>query len=519
MDYTKLPRHLIYKDRKDLDDFPVCSHFDYMTLEEYYLDALEQRPFIKESYDAPEIILRIFNNARYIVTLICMENHPNHYLRRYLKIAGSDDRNITIANHAMPATMALVKNYLCHYMPTLYKGSKLVEDITNNFDTDAWKEMSHGGHDDFFKLVNGYIVENPGWLSDPNFEPRDIREVIDDPLTTVRDISENIGFIMESLEKSVEIFDEEISPLNAMYKKVESWFPSDLDDNLHKELALGKIKGRLEKLDPNNAFEFFNIMNDMEKSLYNGSPVPQKTKEEIDQYMKKTLGVGIDEIEAASVANQYDDENEGLKVRIAELEEENKQLKEQSKQPVISADCEDVEKLKSDLEHYKSMYETCYNHVKRYEEELGPLEKLDDWKEQLSIKERIILFQAFTGCSLKGVDKRVKQASQLAKAKLISRFSGNNPNKIRSGISLLYNEIEQVETKKSNDFSRGTKYAALNVYNFLHLAVEGTTIGCKPNRCQIAMQTIDQTYHLNIDRAVAPPKDDNFLEEQEPQDE
>lgn len=519
MDYTKLPRILIYKDRKDLDDFPVNSKFDYQFMEEAFLKILESRPFIKELYEAPEMILNIFNNARYITTLICLENHPNHYLRKYLKIAGSDDRSITVANHAMPATMALVKNYLCHYMPNLYNGSKIVKDITCNFNTIAWKEHSSGGYDDFDKLVISNDIIPYGWLSDPNFKPRDMREIVDDPFVTARDISENIDYIMESLEKDVEIFDEEIAPLNTMYKKVESWFPSDLDDNLHKELALGKIEKRLKKLDPNNAFEFFNLMNDMEKSLYNGTPVPSKTKEGINKYMKKTIGVDMDEIASASVASQDDDEIELLKARIAELEEENKQLKEQPKQPVISAENEDVDKLKNDLEHYILMYETCQDLVKRYEDELGPVEELDDWKEQLSIKERIIFFQALTGCSLKGADKKIPHASQLAKAKLIARFSGNNPSKIRSGINQLYKEIEDVETKKRDSFSQGTIDAAMNVRNYLHLAVEGATIGSKPQQCKIAMQTIDQIYHFDIPRATPPPKDDNFLKEQKPQDE
>ena len=519
MDYTKLPRYLIYKDRKDLDEFPVGMQFGFPSMEGRYLEALEQRPFIKESYEASELILEIFNDARYITTLICLESHPNHYFRKYLRIAGSNDRSITIANHKMPATMALVKNYLIHYMPNLYSSSKIVEDITNNFNTEAWKEMTHGGQDDFYKLLVEDSFNHPGWIVDTHFEPRDIREVIDYPLTTARDISENIDYIMESLEKDVEIFDEEIAPLNAMYKKVESWFSSDMDDNLHKELALGKIEGRLKKLDPNNAFEFFNIMNDMEKSLYNGIPVPSKTKEEINKYMKKTIGVGMDEIASASVASQDDDEIELLKARIEELEEENKQLKEQPKQPVISAENEDVDKLKNDLEHYILMYETCQDLVKRYEDELGPVEKLDDWKEQLSIKERIIFFQALTGCSLKGADKKIPHASQLAKAKLIARFSGSNPSKIRSGINQLYKEIEEVETKKRDSFSQGTTDAALNVRNYLHLAVEGVTIGSKPQQCKIAMQTIDQIYHLEISRATPPPKDDDFLKEQEPQDE
>lgn len=354
MDYTKLPRYFIFKDRKDLDDFPVKMQFGFQSMESVYLEALEQRPFIRESYEAPELILEIFNNARYITTLICLESHPNHYFRKYLRIAGSNDRSITIANHAMPATMALVKNYLCHYMPNLYSGSKIIENITENFNTVAWKEHTLGGCDDFNKLVIEGNFNQPGWTTDTNFEPRDIREAIDNPLITVCDISENIDYILESLEKSVEIFDEEIAPLNAMYKKLESWFSSDLDDNLHKEIALDKIEKRLKKLDPNNAFEFFNIMNDMEKSLYNGTPMPSKTKDEIDKYMKKTLGVGIDEIEVASSSDQTDDEKEEMKALVEKLETENKQLQEQLSLKDKTDSVEDVDALKAEIESLKS---------------------------------------------------------------------------------------------------------------------------------------------------------------------
>ena len=329
MDYTKIPRYLIYKDRRDIDEFPVRSRFDYQFMEEVYLEALEQRPFIKDAYEAPELILSIFNNARYITTLICMESHPNHYFRKYLEKAGSNDRNIVIANHAMPATMALVKNYLCHYMPNFYDGSKIVEDISNNFNSKAWKEYTHGGQEDFNKLAIEHIVEHPGWLSDPNFEPRDIREVVDDIFLTAQDISENIDYIMESLKRNVGITDEEIAPLNALYKKVEAWFPSDLDDNMHKELALSMIDNRLKKLDPNNAYEFFNLMNEMDKSLYTGQEVTPNTKKNIKDYMKKNLGVDIDEIESDLSANQVNDEIEEKKKRIADLEADNKRLKEQ----------------------------------------------------------------------------------------------------------------------------------------------------------------------------------------------
>ena len=43
---------------------------------------------------------------------------------------------------------------------------------------------------------------------------------------------------------------------------------------------------------------------------------------------------------------------------IKGIQAENEQLREQLKQPFFSAENEDVEKLKTDLEHYKSISET-----------------------------------------------------------------------------------------------------------------------------------------------------------------
>ena len=106
MDYTTIYRPLVYKDREDIDDFPVdeTDNIDYLTMEAVFMEKLEARPFIKESYNAPELILMIFNNARYITTLICSENHPQHYLHKYLKIAENDRRLVIMCNHTMPAT-------------------------------------------------------------------------------------------------------------------------------------------------------------------------------------------------------------------------------------------------------------------------------------------------------------------------------------------------------------------------------------------------------------------------------
>jgi DNA-binding transcriptional MerR regulator len=98
---------------------------------------------------------------------------------------------------------------------------------------------------------------------------------------------------------------------------------------MYKELALDKIETRLKKLDPNNAYEFFNLMNDMEKSLHEGQAVSPATKENISKYLKKTIGLSLEEIETASQSEQTDDEIEKLNSRIDELEKENVELREQ----------------------------------------------------------------------------------------------------------------------------------------------------------------------------------------------
>lgn len=184
MDYTTVFRPLIYKDREDIDDFPVdeTDNTNYLTMESVFMEKLEERPFIKKSYNAPELLLMIFNNARYITTLISSENHPQHYLHKYLKIAENDSKDIILCNHAMPATMALVVNYLLHYDGEIFYGSKIVKAIIENFNDWDTKGASEGKQD-FYELLIDRTSETdkyPRWVTDLEFERRDIREVITD---------------------------------------------------------------------------------------------------------------------------------------------------------------------------------------------------------------------------------------------------------------------------------------------------------------------------------------------------
>ena len=254
MDYTTVFRPLIYKDREDIDDFPVdeTDDTDFITMEAVFMEKLEARRFIKESFDAPEIILRIFNNARYITTLIFSENHPQHYLHKYLKIAENDSRDIIMCNHAMPATMALVVNYLLHYLGELFYGSKIVKAIIENFNDWDTKGASEGKRD-FYDLLIDRTSETdkyPRWATDDGeFPRRDIKEVINDTDIDSYEIIGDLDYIiqetfgmysgepecplimkaikalMENFERTEQIHETTREMLDIAYQKLKKAYP------------------------------------------------------------------------------------------------------------------------------------------------------------------------------------------------------------------------------------------------------------------------------------------------------
>ncbi len=254
MDYTTVFRQLIYKNREDIDDFPVdeTDNTDFLTMESVFMEKLETRRFIKDSFNAPELILMIFNNARYITTLIYSENHPQHYLHKYLKIAENDSRDIIMCNHAMPATMALVVNYLLHYEGELFYGSKIVKAIIDNFN-DWDTQGAPEGKRDFYDLLIDRTSETdkyPRWATDDGeFPRRDIKEVINDtdidPYEIIGDldyvIQETFGMysgepecplimraikaLMENFERTEQIHETTREMLDIAYQKLKKAYP------------------------------------------------------------------------------------------------------------------------------------------------------------------------------------------------------------------------------------------------------------------------------------------------------
>lgn len=253
MDYTTVYRPLIYKNREDIDDFPVdeTSSPEWLTMEAVFMEKLEARPFIKDNINAPELILAIFNNARYIAILIFSENHPQHYLRKYLKIAENGGRDILSFNHVMPATMALVVNYLLHYEGEILYGSKIIKAIIDNFND--WDAIgAPEGKHDFYDLLIDRTSETdkyPRWLSDKEIKRRDIQEVLNDndidPYEIIGgldyiiqetfgmysgdpecpQIMKGIKAIMENFERTEQISETTWEMLDIAYQKLKKAYP------------------------------------------------------------------------------------------------------------------------------------------------------------------------------------------------------------------------------------------------------------------------------------------------------
>ena len=109
MDYTKVPRELIWADRTNIDDFYV----DYSGSLDNIMFERIGRSMICSLSNAAAYVLEIYNNAYYITTLILMEKHPILYFSSYIDISMSvGGGNNTFKRYFSCMTMAMVFNYL-----------------------------------------------------------------------------------------------------------------------------------------------------------------------------------------------------------------------------------------------------------------------------------------------------------------------------------------------------------------------------------------------------------------------
>lgn len=207
MQDLNIPRSLIYKDKENLYDF--IGEESYNSMERQFFYRLVNRPFIKSTDKAPEYVLRIFNDATYLCTLIYFELHPALYLNKYinkLKEDLEDEFGSHEVLHILPATMALVYNWLntswyreqkkygdgCEYAIDVFLGNVYYEFI--GWDVKFTPEYK----EDFYALLLKDAHRTYWGKSDKtSISYRQPAEAIEDNDVSIRDIVEGVDYFCD----------------------------------------------------------------------------------------------------------------------------------------------------------------------------------------------------------------------------------------------------------------------------------------------------------------------------------
>lgn len=194
MDYIKIPRSLIYKEREDLKDFGVQTP---NTINNLLFINLKQQALMGVP-GAREIALRCFNNAYYVCTLILLEANDfpelriSDYVDKILEIE-KDNKHI---DEVCLASMAMATLLLATYDEEKYgSNSEIWKAIYYRCTHYQWYHSAATAI--FLDMISvQYRFTYP--LSDTEFAPRDIIEIIEN--STEWDLQVYAEYICERLD-------------------------------------------------------------------------------------------------------------------------------------------------------------------------------------------------------------------------------------------------------------------------------------------------------------------------------
>ena len=353
MDYTKVPRSLIYKDRTNLNDFGVQ---DEGTINNYLFTQMRKLTLLRCG-NAKEIALQCFNNAYYICTLVQLDEFPDLCMDKYEEKLLNVD--IPFKGDVYQASMALVCVLLAAYDDKYKrKDNILIDSIYDWTRSKKWTgSLTHKSFEDIIEKCSPF-----GYSLAPNtFAPRDIIEAIKS--VSVNDIVAGKEYLIEKLtqDDNICINDELESVLmrirNDLNDIYEEWDFNpqtntfELDDMYEPDYHdLGDVRDEIDtKRDAIGYFEkFFQLTpQGIEKliasvpttieaeSILPTSNVVQQAKNKCDDNMDK----------------RKDNEIAEYKKRILKLQNEIEELKEEK------TSTQSYEALQSELNRIKVLHE------------------------------------------------------------------------------------------------------------------------------------------------------------------
>ena len=170
MDFLKVPRELIYRDRNNLNDFRVK---DEKSINYVLFRLLKPLPLMHVE-GAKKYALECFNNAYYICTLIQLEEFPDlctaEYEKELLKMGGKYPHDVC------SASMGMVYHLLSAYDDKYDADSDLLKRMYQMFGEGKW--LSIMAYRNFYTIVDGYDLSCFP-LPHNVFDRRDIIEAIE----------------------------------------------------------------------------------------------------------------------------------------------------------------------------------------------------------------------------------------------------------------------------------------------------------------------------------------------------
>lgn len=443
MDYTKLPRKLIYKDISSLEE--LVEKNEDLTL--FINNMLSNRYF--RSGDAKDRALKCFNTAYYICTLILLsDKHSNWYFRTYCEIAccGVNQNKVYQA-----FTLSLVYIFLSHTCFEMPDGTiiKSLEDELSNplnflqkgdsflndyYYSDACKDLQKG-------LGKDWAIIDP-------FDHRriniDIYHDVDGPGEIWAFKTDY--YRREEIEKIVKALGRDASEKHILVDLIRRDAERFYGDN--GAPFVDNVKPMLEDLDSCISKEYHEQSDTSEDDI---TVQPSPTADIIE-----------------------------MKSRISELEKENKQLKEKNeelkKQGNLIGDNQQgvddphryIESLNRQLAEEKNKNAQLEANVKQLRENLELDKIMESDTLRLQIDERIILITTALGTPW---DSDLTNQTQLAK--IIEHFSGDEWRSIRTRIVAINGEMKKETKTPGEGLSQGTKEAISNVIGWLGKATRG----------------------------------------------
>ena len=193
MDYLKIPRSLIYKERNSLKDFGVQTPD---TMNYLLFMRLKQQALMGVS-GAREVALRCYNNAYYICTIILLEADvfPELRVSDYVDTILETEKENKYTDEVCLVSMAMACLLLAKYDEKKYgRHSDMWKAIYHRCTHFQWYHSS--ASEVFLNMMSlEYSFTFP--LSNTEFEPHDITDVIDN--FSKRDLQVYAEYICERL--------------------------------------------------------------------------------------------------------------------------------------------------------------------------------------------------------------------------------------------------------------------------------------------------------------------------------